>query len=525
MIRVLGANFLTMKLFFTILLLTSCLMAKAQTPATTAPAKELTPAEIRQKERVAKAIEEERKYREEIAKAQREYQAKQAEKERKRLEKEVKKKEKDAAPAPKSSQPAAPESMPVSQPEKPAEVTNPVKEKVAPKAEEKATVPKPEKAPRQPKVDKKAVAPKPAKAPRPPKPPKESPSPTVQPEPTPVAEPTSGRNQPERAPETKAPDLKKAERDAIRQQQQAERLRIQQQEQADRDARKAQRARAKTNYGNAETATNLIPEAARVPGKEFLPKGHLFAPILLDPLEAQTYVSVLPAFRTDNTNYPGTIVPFAFGLCKPFYRWTKFPGRASELSLDVASFTQFEVYYDDAKQTQKRQLINTDYKFSVIYNLLRNSHVWRFRFYHLSSHLGDDYLFRNSIQAYTPNSVNYEIVDATYSKNIANTRVYGGIGIGLRKTEERKLLSAHTGFYYRNLQSTRLTRMVGGVDVKVWQQTNFRPGIKAAIGLEVGKAANPVTFMLEAYSGFRPYSQYENQYVRWVGIGFYFNPI
>lgn len=476
-----------MKFLFTVSLLIGWLTASAQVPTSpaqssaTAPAKVLTPAEIRQKEKVAKVLEEERKYRESIAKAQRDYQAKQAEKDRQRREKELKRQTPDAPPAPTP--------VGTSQPEQ--------------KAASVAKAPKPE---------------KPARTPRPPKPERTT-TPVVQPDSSSSvvaepAEPKPERVRRERATETVTPDARQAERDLLRQQQQAE-----------RDARKTARDKARIDQQTAtETVPTTAPDATSVPAREFLPKGHLFAPILLDPLEAQTYVSVLPAFRTDGRNYPGSIVPFEFGFCKPFFRWTKFKGRASELSLDVASYTQFEVYRDDVKNTQKRQLINTDYKFSVIYNLLRNNHVWRFRFYHISSHLGDDYLFRNAIQAYTPNAVNYELLDATYSKTVNSTRIYAGVGFVLRKPEERKLLSGHAGFYYRSPQLTRFARPVGGIDLKVWQQSDFRPGIKAALGIEMGKVANPLTFVLEGYTGFRPYSQYESQHVRWLGIGCYFNP-
>lgn len=474
-----------MKFLFTVSLLIGWLTASAQVPTSpapssaTAPVKVLTPAEIRQKEKVAKVLEEERKYRESIAKAQRDYQAKQAEKDRQRREKELKRQTPDAPPAPTP--------VGTSQPEQ--------------KAASVAKAPKPE---------------KPARTPRPPKPERTA-TPVVQPDSSSSvvaepAEPKPERVRRERATETVTPDARQAERDLLRQQQQAE-----------RDARKVERARTRADQQTA-TVPTTAPDATSVPAREFLPKGHLFAPILLDPLEAQTYVSVLPAFRTDGRNYPGSIVPFEFGFCKPFFRWTKFKGRASELSLDVASYTQFEVYRDDVKNTQRRQLINTDYKFSVIYNLLRNNHVWRFRFYHISSHLGDDYLFRNAIQAYTPNAVNYELLDATYSTTVNNTRIYAGVGFVLRKPEERKLLSGHAGFYYRRPQLTRFARPVGGIDLKVWQQTDFRPGIKAAVGVELGKVANPLTFVLEGYTGFRPYSQYESQHVRWLGIGCYFNP-
>jgi len=282
--------------------------------------------------------------------------------------------------------------------------------------------------------------------------------------------------------------------------------------------------------GSVRTITNVA-----YPHSEFLPKGHLFAPILLDPLEAQTYASVLPAYwQASNlangpvSRYKGTFVPFALGLRKPFFRWYRSAERSSELSLDVASFTQFEVYYDAQRNKQRRQLVNTDYRVSILYNVKVRDHSWRFRLYHLSSHLGDDYLIRNQINYYLPNSVNYEVVDVTYSHETRGFRKYIGVGYGIRVAEERKHLSGQAGFYYRQPHQTKpqaLVRFVGGLDFKVWQQIDYRPGIKAGLGVEVGRTANNLTFLLESYTGFRPYSVYEQQQTRWVGIGVYFNPI
>ena len=265
------------------------------------------------------------------------------------------------------------------------------------------------------------------------------------------------------------------------------------------------------------------PQMVSRPKHEFLPKGHLFDPILLDPLEAQTYGSILPAYYTEGKKYKGSIVPFAFGFVKPFYRRTTAPGRAEELVLDLASFTQFEVFFDQDKGKQLRRIVNNDYKVSISYNLRRGENNYRIRVYHISSHLGDDYIFRNSITAPTPNSVNYEQLDVTYSRTVENWRLYGGAGITLRKKEERDLLSAQLGAFYKK-PSDHLARLVGGVDMKFWQQTAFRPGIHGGIGVEVGRTQNNLTFLLEGYAGFRPYSQYEQQQTSWIGLGVYLNP-
>ena len=279
------------------------------------------------------------------------------------------------------------------------------------------------------------------------------------------------------------------------------------------------------------------------PRKEWFPKGHLFSPILLDPLEAQVYGSAMPYFSTtgerkvgrtetdtrDKDLNQGTVVPFAFGFHKPFYRVTTAPGQAHEWGLDVGSFTQFQVFNDTTRFAKKPgqlvyKIINNDYKLSFWYNLRKGRNSYRVRLYHLSSHLGDDYIVRYQLNFYTPNSVNYELLDFTVSRDLPiGLRVYGNLGACLRGQSERERFNAEVGAYYRQPGNKR-QRIVGGIDAKFWQQTNFRPGIHAGIGYELGRSTQNLTALLDMYYGYRPYGQYEYQTVSWVGIGLYFNP-
>ncbi|QIP11308.1 DUF1207 domain-containing protein [Spirosoma aureum] len=456
------------------------------TPAkTTAPAsRTLTPAEQRQKEKIDREVQRERQIRAEWAQKQREYEAKQAEKERqkqaRKAEKERQQQERETAkskpePTPASTQPVAP---PVTEPVTPTPAPTTTPAVVEPTRKEKRA------------QRKKEAQEKPAPA---------APAKEVQPvEPTPVPVPVT------------PPPVETAPVEAP-------------QKVAKPQRPKRERKPAIKHVDSVAVSTEISEPSLVRPRREFLPKGHLFEPILLDPLEAQTYGSVLPLYYTDGEKYKGSIVPFAFGFAKAFYRRTPEPGRSTEWVLDLASFTQFEAFHDDKLNKARRQIMNNDYKISIIYNVRRGANNYRFRVYHISSHLGDDYIYRNKITAPSPNSVNYEQLDATYSRNANNWRLYAGAGIVLRKTEERKLLSAQLGAFYKK-PSEKAARLVGGVDIKFWQQTDFRPGIHAGIGLEVGRTQNNLTFLLEGYSGFRPYSQYESQQTNWLGIGLYLNP-
>ncbi|UFH56209.1 DUF1207 domain-containing protein [Spirosoma sp. KNUC1025] len=464
-------------------LLLSCLagtLAFAQQTPTTSSTRPLTPAEQKQKEKIEREIQRERQIRAEWAQKQREYEAKQAEKERQKQAKKagkpletVEPPKTKPTPAPAAVTPATPIPTPsANQPiapvvAAPAEPTR--KEKREKRKKEAKTEP----------VTAPAVTNTPAEATHP-ETVEASPAETEKaPTPVEVAKPERTRRQ-------KKEKVRPAEPAVI------------------------------TEPSSTE------PTASR-PRREFLPKGHLFDPIVLDPLEAQTYGSVLPGYWTEGKKYAGSIIPFAFGFAKPFYRRTTDPGRAEEWVLDLASYTQFEAYHDSKLNKARRQIMNNDYKISIIYNIRRGDNNYRIRVYHLSSHLGDDYIYRNQITAPSPNSVNYELLDFTYSRTVNNWRLYGGAGVVLRKTEERKPISAQLGLFYKK-PSTNAARLVGGVDVKFWQQTDFRPGIHGGVGIELGRTQNNLTFLVEGYSGFRPYSQFEDQQTSWIGVGVYLNP-
>ena len=543
--------------------------ATGKTTQLTGPGgKPLTPAEIRLREKQAKWIEDQRRYKAEMAELQRRAQMEQLEKERKKKEKEeAKAREKQEREATKlaKQQPEAPKTQPETKPTEPVKpiTTNQPAETSAPVSSASPFTPVSE----TDKTDSKRIA-------------KEKKDAEEQ-----------SRKEAREAEKIRERQQKEADRIARQQADEAEKTRIRQQKEArdiearnrrqaqeaetekaklakeardaeDRNRRQAQESE-RTQEKQAKESTIRVMESQKVatapaptPASpvveptpvevkpevvpnavassstrpEFLPKGHLFAPILLDPLEAQTYGSVLPSFVIDRERYKGAIVPFAFGFIKPFYRWGTKKGGVNEIGLDLASYTQFEVYRDK-DNVQRRQIMNNDYKVSIFYNIRRGHNSWRFRGYHLSSHLGDDYLIRNQINYRTPNPVNYELLDVTYSRDavkLAGLRYYVNLGYGLRKPAERAKVSAQLGLFYRKADPAegraKAIRPVAGIDVKFWQQTDFRPGIHFGAGIEVGRSANNITFLLESYTGFRPYSQYENQQVQWFGIGMYLNP-
>lgn len=502
-------------LLFLLILGTFTALAQTTTPPA---AKTLTPAEQKRRDKLEKEIQEQRKFKAEMAERQRQYFIEQAEKERKKKEKEAEREAQKRgeparavtteAPKPSTQAPAQPKrrntSAPTVQPTTPAApVPTPT---VTPAATNSADVD------REKEVRRAADAARKEQADR------EKAARQVQDN----QEKAARQAQTTREREA-ARQQAQQQKEANRRQAELDREQAKQQREADRER---ERLAKETQRPPAVSALPTVrPDTVEAfgPRKEFLPKDHLFAPILLDPLQSQTYGSVLPVFVSNSNRYKGSIVPFAFGMQKPFFRRQTGTNRASEWALDLASFTQFEVYQDEKLNKQRRQLVNTDYRVGISYHLRRGPGTWRFRAYHLSSHLGDDFIIRNQLVFRLPNSVNYELIDATYSRQVRDFRVYGGLGIGLRVSDERKPLSAQAGFWYKK-PTTKTAQLVGGLDLKLWQQTNFRPGIKAGIGVTAGRGPGNLTFLLETYSGFRPYSIYETDKVFWLGFGAYLQP-
>lgn len=579
-------------LALTVFSATMALAQSATQPAsTTVPlgpnGKPLTPAEIRLREKQAKWIEDQRRYKAEMAELQRRAQIEQAEKERKKKEKEEakarEKQEREAAKLAKEQKAATPvtetkpaATTPATTPAATAPVSsaspfstvsssNEAEEKRLAKekkeaeelARKQAREAERERERQQKEADR--VARQQAKEAERTKAAQAKQLDEQQRRQTAEAERTKATQQ-QTATDQQRQQTLEADRARVKQQKadqalaeqqrqqtlEAERIKTEQakqtrlaEEKTRRQAEEAERARSKEAKKATETPKPAATAEAAAPENiqsssvkaEFLPRGHLFAPITLDPLEAQTYLSVLPVFVIDGNRYDGSYVPFSFGFGKPFYRWPTKKGRAAEVGLDIVSFTQFEVFRDE-KNIQRRQIVNNDYKVSIFYNLRSGRNSWRFRGYHLSSHLGDDYLIRNQINYRTPNPVNYELLDVTYSRDVQTLegmRYYVNLGYGLRKPEERRKISAQAGFYYRKPNpatgAAKFVRPVAGIDLKVWQQNDFRPGIHFAAGIELGKSTNnSLSFLIESYTGFRPYSQYENQQVQWVGLGVYLNP-
>ena len=248
-------------------------------------------------------------------------------------------------------------------------------------------------------------------------------------------------------------------------------------------------------------------------GKVF-PVGDLFRPLLADPKQPQFFVSI-NRFKSLGVRY--TVASVGFGETFGMYRFFgSREGDGLQLSVEGAIFAQFNL------EAPSYDLINADYTIGIPATYRHGDNSLRFRIYHQSSHLGDEFL--QSVNPPERVNLSYEAIELIYSRELRGWRVYGG-GEYLIHKEPGDLMpmSAHWGIEYRGSKPLVWNgRPIGGVDMKSFEEHNWAIDTSVKAGLEFGHP-NPgqrrLRLMAEWYKGFDPRGQFYNNKVEYYGMG------
>jgi hypothetical protein len=117
---------------------------------------------------------------------------------------------------------------------------------------------------------------------------------------------------------------------------------------------------------------------------ETFPIGDVFRPLIADPKQPRFFVEML-AFKSPGKNY--TMASVGFGETFGLYRFFgSREGNGLQLSVEGALFAQFNM------NTASHDLINADYTIGIPLTYRHDNDSLRFRIYHQSSHLGDEYI-------------------------------------------------------------------------------------------------------------------------------------
>ena len=257
---------------------------------------------------------------------------------------------------------------------------------------------------------------------------------------------------------------------------------------------------------------------AQVAPAETFPEGDVFRPLVADPVEPRFFVGLV---NMDVGGDKVNVAPIGAGLNFGLYRWPgERQGEGWQLGVFGAIASQFNM------DSSSDDLINTDFRIGFPLSYKRGAFSGRARLYHQSSHLGDEFLLEGPDVPRVNLSV--EVFDLVLAWERAGWRPYAGFGYVLRRDpDDLKQWGFQVGFDYVGTRQVLFGgRLVGGVDYRSMEETDWRRGLSAKIGLEYGRARpnrRGVTVLLEYFDGSAPFGQFYQDTVTYYGASLQFD--
>lgn len=246
----------------------------------------------------------------------------------------------------------------------------------------------------------------------------------------------------------------------------------------------------------------------------WFPSTELYPLLEYDLLEVQPYSGIF-FLESSEVDFDGVYIPVNIGFRKSFIRWNML-AMQFELALGAASYTQFEIIRFD-KNTLRGGLINSDFKASGYLFASKGPHKFRLQLFHISSHIGDDYILRNEDFSLNDKTVNYEQMDFIYLYGFKNSDLYAGLGQVITPNTFRKRFMAQVG-YQGNIPLKPKKDISYGVDIKIYEENEFRPDLHGGTGITFNKLGEPqINLSVDIYYGSLPYSTLDFGRVFWIG--------
>ena len=258
-----------------------------------------------------------------------------------------------------------------------------------------------------------------------------------------------------------------------------------------------------------------------------LPRGDVFCPLLADPKGQRSFVSYLRETSDQGDINLGSVgIGDEFGLLRV---GGPKPGDGFQMSLAGSVFAQFDL------DSSSYDLVNADYIIGLPITFRRQSFSTRFRLYHQSSHLGDEFLLRENNPKFVRENISFEAAELILSLDGGPFRLYGGGEYLLRRDpKDLERYVAHGGLELRPARrlvrfgSVAGVRFVAAGDVKASEEQDWKPAVSVRTGFEFDRPRDTDPpgrrwgLLFEAYTGPSPYGQFFRNQVRYFGAGIHF---
>lgn len=248
-----------------------------------------------------------------------------------------------------------------------------------------------------------------------------------------------------------------------------------------------------------------------------MPSGYLFQPLIADPSWPRFTLSYQYYTRD---KYSTHVFAPNFGASFGLLKFTEEDNSESwELGVQAGLFAIMDI---GSKPTA---LINADYYVGLPLTYSSGAYSQMFKFYHLSSHLGDEFMLTKEGKKIKRINLSYEGIDALFSYYFGKIRVYGGGGYLVHKEPnfvKRGKVQCGLEYISETTFLNDMLRPVSAIDFKFLESTKWSSQISIKTGIQFenhNSFSKKVQLMLEYYQGNSIHGQFFRNKVQYFGIG------
>jgi len=251
----------------------------------------------------------------------------------------------------------------------------------------------------------------------------------------------------------------------------------------------------------------------------------LFPPMIANP-RATIY---LMSYRNKDRVMGANAVAFSLGDNFPIFRWRNVFNGEGDVQIDIQSgiWSVFKMgihYHNEVSE-----LINTDYLVGFPLSYAVDKWAFRLRAYHVSSHLGDEYIVHHKhVERVNPSM---EAVDFFVSCQVNSAlRLYVGPGWVFHSDKSYPIKpplyiewGGEVRFWgYENFYHKLYGTAFAAMHVRNWQVHRWRSDITCMVGYEWSKlqgVGRKIRFFLNYHNGYSE-GQFFKMLTSWKGLGF-----
>lgn len=267
----------------------------------------------------------------------------------------------------------------------------------------------------------------------------------------------------------------------------------------------------------------------RIKGVWFPENSVLFQPLIANPRE----ITYSVGYRMGDKVLGHQIIPISLGDYFPIFRWTDVGPLHAAAQIDIGAcvWADFNMNPKNNPENEWAELVTTDYILSIPLSFAFDVWSFRLRIYHISSHLGDEYM--NNHPEVVRLNPSFEAFDFFTSYQWSEgIRFYFGPGVILHSDNSypmgRFYVEYGGEFRLLGFQKSDYHRLYGApfaaIDIQNWQEVGWRFSTTAQLGYEWSKlhgAGRKVRLFGEYHHGvsegqfFRDITQYFAIRITW----------